>query len=61
MDDELSRAFDQVVGDYAYIVVMPGVPFPLNCPSEVVRTASDSEVQKRFRWPCRTGSTNAGR
>jgi hypothetical protein len=51
MDENLSRAFDQVIGDYAYIVVMPGVPFPLNARAKLVRSATDSEVQKRFRWP----------
>jgi hypothetical protein len=51
IDQQLSRAFDQVVGDYAYIVVAPGVPFPLNAPTELVRSATDSEIQKRFRWP----------
>ena len=49
--DDLGKAFDEVVGDYAYIVVAPNVPFPLNAPTELVRSATDAEVEKRFRWP----------
>ena len=47
----LKDAFDKVVGDYAYIVVAPNVPYPLNAPSEVVRKASDDEVSNLFQWP----------
>lgn len=51
MEDDLGRALDQVVGDYAYIVVAPGVPFPLNVHSALVRSGGDEEIGRRFRWP----------
>jgi hypothetical protein len=51
MDDGLSRQMDQVLGDYAYIVVAPNVPWPLNCPLEFLVGASDSEIFQRFQWP----------
>lgn len=47
----LGEALDRVVGDYAYIVVCPHVPYPLNAPSERIRSASDPEVERMFRWP----------
>lgn len=53
MEDNLSRAMDQVIGDYAYVVVAPNVPWPLNCPLEFLRGAGDSEIQQRFQWPVR--------
>lgn len=52
MDNDLAKAFDRVIGDYAYIVVAAGVPFPLNASSDfLLSQPSDSEVQKRLRWP----------
>jgi hypothetical protein len=51
MQDELGEALDRVVGDYAYIVVAPGVPFPLNAHPEKVRSSNDTEIERLFRWP----------
>lgn len=51
LSDELSRAFDEVIGDYAYIVVAPNVPWPLNAPREVIQNATDAEIKRRFSWP----------
>ncbi len=49
---DLSRQLDQAVGDMAHIVVCPGVPYPLNCPSEKLRRgATTDEVKRKFRWP----------
>jgi hypothetical protein len=43
---------EDTVGDYAWIVVAPNVPYPLNCPTKLLRSgASDSVVQERFSWP----------
>lgn len=47
----LKRAFDEVVGDHAYIVVAPGVPFPLNAPTFRVREWDDQQVKAAFQWP----------
>ncbi len=47
----LKNAFDEVVGDYAYIVVAEGVPYPLNAPPEKVRNWTDEDVKRAFRWP----------
>jgi len=56
----LKDAFDKVVGDYAYIVVSPDVPFPLNAPMDssvleepgpTIKSAKDEEVAEMFSWP----------
>jgi len=47
----MEEAFDNVVGDAAYICVSEGVPYPLNAPAERMRTATDDEVRKMFSWP----------
>lgn len=47
----MNQAFDDVVGDYAYLAVCEGVPFPLNAPTWLVREAADDEVREMFDWP----------
>jgi len=47
----MNRAFDEVVGDYAYVVVAEGVPYPLNCGENFLEEATDEEVKKKFSWP----------
>lgn len=43
---------EDTVGDYAWLCVAPNVPYPLNCPTGVLRGgATDSEVRKRMEWP----------
>ena len=52
VDDSLKTAFDQHVGDYAYLAITAGeFPQPLNCPLEALRTETREEIQARFRWP----------
>lgn len=48
MDD----AWDEVVGDYAYIAIAKGVEFPLNAPPLRLIDSSDEEVAEMFEWPC---------
>jgi hypothetical protein len=58
-DQWMAEAFDDVVGDYAYIVVAPGVNFPLNCPPASAvddpalsfEAMDDEAVKKAFAWP----------
>jgi len=48
--------FDDRVGDYAYLCVAPGVPFPLNAPPENFfspNPAMDEDVKNMFKWRCR--------
>lgn len=53
METTLKDRFEEVVGDYAYLVVCKSVPWPLNCPTEFLRgNATTDEVRKRFSWPC---------
>ncbi len=47
----LERAFDEVVGDYAYICVAPNVPWPLNMPIQRFAVADDDDVREAFSWP----------
>lgn len=49
----LHDAFDETVGDFAYLCVCPTIPWPLNAPSGLVkRLKKDKEVAKLFRWRC---------
>lgn len=48
---KLEQAFDQVIGDYAYLAVAKGVPFPLNFPPAVAHMADDDQAKEAFEWP----------
>lgn len=48
---QIADHFDDVTGDYAYIVVAPSVPYPLNAPTDKFLSATDDEVERMFRWP----------
>lgn len=55
LNHKMVDMFDQQVGDYAYLVVAPGVPFPLNAPPEKYfgdDPASSDEVKEMFKWRC---------
>jgi hypothetical protein len=47
----MQTAFDDVVGDYAYLEVARGVPFLLNLPKEKFLQATDDDVRAAFAWP----------
>lgn len=51
-DESLRTAFDEFIGDYAYMAIgFPGdLPFPLNCPPEALADEGVEEIQRRFRW-----------
>jgi len=60
MHHALKSQLDEVVGDYAYIVVSPSVPYPLNCTSHAVRNGdstsgdipiNNDELRNKFSWP----------
>lgn len=52
MPDFLKSHLEETVGDYAYICVCPDCPYPLNCPTDLLKNgASDKEVSSRFEWP----------
>lgn len=51
MHDDLGDALENVVGQYAYVVVSPGVPWPLNAHPDRIRSAHDGDIAKLFRWP----------
>lgn len=51
-DVELVKELDRVVGDYAYICVAPGVPWPLNAPPAAFHDEiTDNEVSEMLGWP----------
>ncbi len=51
-DNDTIKAMDQTVGDYAHIVIAPGVPYPLNMPGAKLETmVEDTEVQNAWKWP----------
>jgi hypothetical protein len=39
------------LGDYCWLAVGEGIPYPLNCPSEVVLEGDAQEVVERVAWP----------
>lgn len=41
----------EVIGDYAYMVCCPGIPYPLNAPPEKLMNATTDEVRQMFAWP----------
>jgi hypothetical protein len=48
---EFQNTFDRHVGDFAHIVVCPGVPYPLNAYPPRFQTATPDEVRRMFSWP----------
>jgi len=48
---DLQTAFDEVVGDYAYLEVARGVDWPLNMPADRFLNATDEDVRQAFSWP----------
>ena len=52
MPDFLKTTLEETVGDYAYICVCPDCPYPLNCPSDLIRKgATPEQVRECFEWP----------
>lgn len=52
MEEGIKQHLHKVTGDYVYLAICDKVPWPLNCPSEVLlKGATDAEVRKRFEWP----------
>lgn len=47
----IQTAFEEVVGDYAYMEVARGVPYPLNFSADRLQTATDDDVRGAFSWP----------
>jgi hypothetical protein len=47
----MQEAFDEVVGDYAYLEIAKGVPWPLNMSKDRFLAATDEEVKQAFSWP----------
>ncbi len=47
----LKEQLEKVVGDYAYLEIAEGIPFPLNLAGQRIMKASSDEVKKAFSWP----------
>lgn len=50
-DKTLQDAFDEVVGDYAYLCVAEDVPWPLNCHKDNLLRGTTEEVKRALSWP----------
>ena len=57
---EFMDSMDELVGDYAYLIVADGVPFPLNLPTDVLvgeitgdpaTAETDSAITSNLQWP----------
>ena len=59
---EAYKLLDEQVGDYAYMVLVPGYPCPLNCPHDLLNTAAitgnDAMLAECFRWPIESWRDN---
>lgn len=52
VDSTIRDHMDSVVGQYAYIAVCGDVTYPLNMPTERIRSgATDEDVKRAFEWP----------
>lgn len=51
LQNEYLKKIDEVVGDHAFLVIVPGIPYPLNMPPERLQTASTEEIKQAFSWP----------
>lgn len=49
--DSMHDAFEEVVGDFAYVCVCDGVDYPLNAPPSLMEEATDEDVLQMFDWP----------
>ena len=50
--DAIRQGLQEVAGKFAYIVLCPDVPYPLNCPTEKIRGGMTvDEVKQAFSWP----------
>lgn len=49
-DEALHEAFENTIGDFAYVCVAKGVPFPLNFPASVIEQGDD-EIKRAMDWP----------
>lgn len=49
-DTNLHEAFEATVGDFAYVAVAKGIPFPLNFPPSTVEMGDD-EIRRALDWP----------
>lgn len=50
MDPALSRAFDDTVGDFAYLAIAKDVPYPLNARARDVANSEDDDIKQMFQW-----------
>lgn len=52
VDSTLHETFDEMIGDYAYLVVSPHVPYFLNASPEAIKSAEDDdEIMEMLAWP----------
>ena len=50
---EIQDAYDMLdeAGPYVWLVIMPGVPYPLNLPPDKLPAFTKEEVRQRMSWP----------
>lgn len=52
VDMKFKARLDEAAGDYCYLVLIKGVPFPINFPTQMLlMTQSDQEVAEALQWP----------
>jgi len=55
MNTPLKAHLEETIGDYAWLAISPNVPYPLNCPSDFLRSGATTDaVRDRFKWPIET-------
>jgi hypothetical protein len=54
MAEPLKERLDEKAGDHCFLVLIRGIPYPLNLPEEKLATISNGEVRNALRWPVPT-------
>ncbi len=49
--EDLETELLDVVGDYVWLVIVPGMKYPLNLPPHVLEAGTIDEVRARLEWP----------
>jgi hypothetical protein len=51
VQSSVAAAFEEVIGDYAYLAICSGVDYPLNMPPHLLKVATDDDARAAMDWP----------
>jgi len=50
-EEDKARELLDGLTEHAWLVVLPGLPYPANLPPEALETETPEQIQQRLRWP----------